>query len=162
MHPRTSPSRSTTHPVHRAFDDERDTAQKATGRVYQWIALIIAGGVIVQFFLAGMGLFGAGSYDAHIQLGWTLHGVAMVGFVAAVVRPRTAQAIIGSGALLGALTIQVSLPGLRNDAPWLAAFHPVLALAILYLAVKIGMPALQSAKTRPNIAEALVEHPTPM
>lgn len=163
MHPRTSPSRSTTHPVHRAFDDERDTVQKATGRVYQWIALIIAGGVIVQFFLAGIGLFGAGSYEAHSQLGWTLHGVAMVGFVAAVVRPRTAQAIIGSGALLGALTIQVSLPGLRNDAPWLAAFHPVLALAILYLAVKIGMAALQSAKVRPaNIAEALVEHPTPM
>jgi peptidoglycan/LPS O-acetylase OafA/YrhL len=156
---RKSHSRST---VHRAFDDERDTAQKAIGRVYRWIALVIAGGVIVQFFLAGMGLFGAGSYDAHIQLGWTLHGVAMAGFVAAVVRPRTTQAIIGSGALLVALTVQVSLPGLRNDAPWLAAFHPVLALAILYLAVKIGMPALQSAKTRPNIAEALIEHPTPM
>ncbi len=149
MHPRTSHSRSTAHLVHRTFDDERDTAQKAAGRVYQWIALIIAGGVIVQFFLAGIGLFGAGSYNAHIQLGWTLHSVAMVCFVAAVVRPRTAQALIGSGALLAALTIQVSLPGLRNDAPWLAAFHPVLALAILYLAAKIGMPALQSTKAQP-------------
>ena len=149
MHPRTSHSRATAHLVHRTFDDERDTAQKAASRVYRWIALIIAGGVIVQFFLAGIGLFGAGSYDAHIQLGWTLHGVAMVCFVAAVVRPRTARAIIGSGALLVALTIQVSLPGLRNDAPWLAAFHPVLALAILYLAAKIGMPALQSTKARP-------------
>lgn len=149
MHPRSSHSRSTAHPVDRAFDDRRDTAQKAIGRVYRWIALVIAGGVIAQFFLAGIGLFGAGSYEAHIQLGWALHGVAMVGVVAAVVRPRTARAMIGSAALLAALTIQVSLPGLRNDAPWLAAFHPVLALAILYLAAKIGMPALQSTKAQP-------------
>jgi hypothetical protein len=51
--------------------------------------------------------------------------------------------------LLVALTIQVSLPGLRDNAPWLAAFHPVLALVILYLAAKIGMPALRSTKVRP-------------
>jgi peptidoglycan/LPS O-acetylase OafA/YrhL len=146
---RTSRFATDAHPVHRAFTDRRDTAHKAIGDVYRWIALVIAGGVIVQFFLAGIGVFGAGSYRAHIQLGWTLHGVAIVGFVAAIVRPRTARAIIGSAALLVALTIQVSLPGLRNDAPWLAAFHPVLALAILYLAAKIGMPALQSAKLRP-------------
>jgi hypothetical protein len=163
VHPRTSPSRSAPHPVHQAFHDERDTAQTAAGRVYQWIALIIAGGVIVQFLLAGIGLFGAGSYEAHIQLGWTLHGLAMVGFVVAVVRPRTVQAIIGAAALLVALTIQVSLPGLRNDAPWLAAFHPVMAIAILYLAARIGMPTLQSAKGQPaRSAEARIEHPTPM
>jgi hypothetical protein len=148
----TSHSESSANPVRPAFDDERVTTQKAIGRVYRWIALVIAGGVIAQFFLAGIGLFGAGSYEAHMQLGWALHSVAMAGFVAAVVRPRTAQAIVGSAALVVAITIQVSLPGLRNDAPWLSAFHPVLALAILYLAARIGMPALQSGKIRRLIA----------
>jgi peptidoglycan/LPS O-acetylase OafA/YrhL len=145
----TSRPGPTATPVHRALDDERDPAEHGFGRVYRWIALVIAAGVIVQFFLAGVGVFGAGSYEAHIQLGWTLHGLAMVGFVAALIRPRTARAMLGSGALVVALTIQVSLPGLREDAPWLAAFHPLLALAILYLAAKIGMPAVQRAEVRP-------------
>jgi hypothetical protein len=35
-------------------------------------------------------------------------------------------------------TIQIALPGLRDDAPWLAAFHPLVALVILGLSSHIG------------------------
>ena len=35
-------------------------------------------------------------------------------------------------------TVQIYLPELRDDAPWLAAFHPVLALLVLGLAAHIG------------------------
>jgi hypothetical protein len=58
------------------------------------------------------------------------------------VGPRTRDAIVLSVVFVVVFTIQVMLPGARDDSPWLAAFHPLLALAVLGLAVRIGMPAL--------------------
>ena len=40
------------------------------------------------------------------------------------------------------VTIQIALVGARDDAPGVAALHPVLALFALGLAFHIGMPAL--------------------
>jgi len=115
---------------------------------FQWISALIASGIVVQFLLGGIGVFGAGGYEGHIALGWALHTLSMVEFVVAVVRPRTKQAIGGSAALLVGLTVQVSLPGMRNDAPWLAAFHPLLALAVLLVAARMGAPVLRTVLPR--------------
>jgi hypothetical protein len=62
--------------------------------------------------------------------------------IAAIVGPRTRQAIVMSIVFFVVFTIQVMLPGAQDDSPWLAAFHPVLALAVLGLAAHIGMPAI--------------------
>ena len=99
--------------------------------------LIVALGVL-QFFLAGLGIFGAESFSAHETVGGILHGLTILVFLLAIAGPRTGQDI-GMGFALAALTtLQISLPGLRDDAPWLAAFHPVLALLVLGLAAAIG------------------------
>jgi cytochrome b561 len=110
--------------------------------LYHWLALLIAAGAVVQFFLAGVGVFGAGSFEAHKTLGFSLHTASIVVLLAAIVGPRTREAILMSIAFVVVFTIQVSLPGARDDSPWLAAFHPVLGLAVLGLAVRIGTPAL--------------------
>jgi hypothetical protein len=44
--------------------------------------------------------------------------------------------------LAALLTIQIALVGARDDAPGLAALHPVLALFALGLAFHMGMPLL--------------------
>ena len=99
--------------------------------------LIVALGVL-QFFLAGVGVFGASSYEAHRSVGFALHGVTIVVFLLAIAGPRTGRDI-GMGFVLAALTtLQISLPGLRDDAPYVAAFHPLLALLVLGLAAHIG------------------------
>ena len=99
--------------------------------------LVVALGVL-QFFLAGLGIFGAESFSAHETVGGILHGLTILVFLLAIAGPRTGQDI-GMGFVLAALTtLQISLPGLRDDAPWLAAFHPVLALLVLGLAAHIG------------------------
>jgi len=111
--------------------------------VYEWISALIALGIVVQFLLAGAGVFGAAGYEHHVTLGWVVHTLSMVGFVVALIAPRTKRSIGTSAALLAGLTLQVSLPELRTDSPWIAAFHPVLALAMLALAARIGSPALR-------------------
>jgi hypothetical protein len=114
--------------------------------VYHGLALLIAAGVVVQFFLAGLGIFGAESFDAHEGLGWALHTASIALFLLALVGPRTGRAIGMGFALLVLLTVQVLLPGLRDDAPGLAALHPVVALAVLGLAFHIGMPMIVSRR----------------
>jgi hypothetical protein len=110
--------------------------------VHHWVALLIAVGAVVQFFLAGVGVFGADSFDAHKGLGWSLHTASIVVLLAAIVGPRTRHAIVLSIVFIVVFTIQVLLPGARDDSPWIAAFHPVLGLAVLGLAAHLGMPAI--------------------
>ena len=100
-----------------------------------WLALALG---VLQFFLAGLGIFGASSFSAHETVGYLFHTIAVLVFVLAVAGPRTGQDI-GMGALFAVLaTVQIYLPELRGDAPVLAAIHPLLALLLLGLAAHIG------------------------
>jgi hypothetical protein len=116
--------------------------RNAATAVYHWVALLILAGGVVQFLLAGAGVFGAQSFEAHEGLGWMLHTAAILVVIAAIVGPRTRQAIVISIVFFVVFTIQAMLPGVSDDAPWVAAFHPVLALAVLGFAAHIGMPAI--------------------
>jgi len=109
---------------------------------YYWLALLIAVAIVVQVFLAGVGVFGANSFDAHESFGWMIHSAAILLFILALIGPRTRRAIGMSFGLLVLMTVQIELVGARDDEPYVAAFHPVLALFVLGLALHIGMPAI--------------------
>ena len=99
--------------------------------------LIVALGVL-QFFLVGLGFFAGESFEAHEGLGWGIHSLTILVLLLSILGPRTQRDIVLGVALFVVTTIQTSLPGLRDDAGWLAAFHPVLALLVLGLAAHIG------------------------
>ena len=112
--------------------------RKGLSTAYSGVAWLIVALGVLQFFLAGLGIFGAESFDAHETVGGILHGLTVLVFLLAIAGPRTGRDI-GMGFALAALTtLQISLPELRDDAPWVAAFHPVLALLVLGLAAHIG------------------------
>jgi hypothetical protein len=116
---------------------------------YHGLALLMAVGIVVQVFLAGLGIFGAESFSAHEGFGWMLHTASIVVFLLALLGPRTGRTIgLGFG-LLALLTVQVMLVGAREDAPYLAALHPVLALFALGLAFHIGMPLVSRRRGGP-------------
>ena len=109
---------------------------------YEGLALFIAVGIVVQVFLAGLGIFGAKSFKAHEDWGVVLHSLSIVVFLLALIGPRTRRTIgLGFGLAL-LLTVQIALVSTRDDAPGLAALHPVLALFALGLAFHIGMPLI--------------------
>jgi hypothetical protein len=111
--------------------------------VYGWLALVWAGLVVLQVFFAGLGIFGASSFDTHKAFGNVLHGLTALLLLLAIAGPRTGRDIGMAAGLFILVTIQIGLVSARDDAPGLAALHPVLALFAIGLAVHMGLHVLR-------------------
>jgi hypothetical protein len=120
--------------------------------VYGVLALLWAAAVVLQVFFAGMGIFGASSFKTHTDFGGILHGFTAVLLILAIIGPRTGPDIGMAAALVILVTVQIGLVGARDDAPGLAALHPVLALAALGLAVHMGLHVLRGRRAVPVAA----------
>ena len=93
---------------------------------------LMALGVLVQVYLAGLGLFGTEGFGTHEDVGWMVHTIGMVAILLAIIGPRTKVTILGALALFVLNTAQIMLS--QSDTAGLAALHPTLALAVLGLA----------------------------
>ena len=96
--------------------------------------------IAIQFFLAGIGLFGAGTMAGHRDFGYVLSLLPLFLVVAAAIG-RTGRLVWLSGALLVLTFVQTLLPLLRDDLPFVAALHPVNALVLAGLTAAIGRRA---------------------
>jgi Family of unknown function (DUF6220) len=99
------------------------------------LAVIYIAGVVVQFFLAGLGTFGATTFDAHRAFGLVLAALTLVLLVLAVVgkvpRLLTGLCVV----LLGLNVLQMFLA--QVDVEEVAALHVVNALGIVFVAYEI-------------------------
>jgi hypothetical protein len=97
------------------------------------VTAVFVVGSLLQVFLAGLGIFGAESFEPHETVGGIVHALAIVGFLLALASPaRKRDAPL---ALLLALLVtgQILLVDTRDDAPGLAALHPLLGVLDLGL-----------------------------
>lgn len=102
-------------------------------RAHRTVGWGFVGLVVLQFFLAGIGVFGAASFDAHAINGTLLLVLALV-LVLLALAGRLGGGVIAISVLLFVLTgVQGALPGLRDGAAVIAALHPLNALALLVL-----------------------------
>lgn len=100
--------------------------------VFYGLAVIYLLGVVAQLFLAGLGVFGATTYDAHRAVGFGLGLLSIVllglAFGAKMPRPLTGLALL----LLLLNVAQVVL--IQIDVEEIKALHVVNALAIAFVA----------------------------
>jgi hypothetical protein len=95
-------------------------------------ALIYMLGVVVQFFLAGLALFGSASYESHEGLGYVL-GLVSVALLAIAVVAKMPRTLTGLSIILLALNV-AQIIFLRIDIEEIKALHVVNALAIALVA----------------------------
>ncbi len=112
--------------------------QRILSQIHPWLARIFLAGLLLQFYLAGTALFGVGSFVPHRMVGSALTILAILFPVLALVG-RLGRQRIGLSVLLLVLTIiQIMLPALRGSAAWIAALHPVNALALMGISATMG------------------------
>ena len=90
--------------------------------------------VVIQVFLAGAGLFKLTDFTPHGYLGWYLALVPVVLVTLAVVAQVDRRTLLLSMALVVVTGIQPELAAGRRENPVVAAFHPVNALLMFWLA----------------------------
>lgn len=106
--------------------------------VFAWLFVAL---VVTQFFFAGLFIFGAGSKDLHVGLGYSLFFVAIL-YTLFALAARLPWRWSGLTALL--IVLVLVQPMLATaPIPLLAALHPVNALLIFTLALYLAVRARQ-------------------
>jgi hypothetical protein len=107
--------------------------------VSAWLILVV---VIVQFFLAGLGVF-AGDFQMHELLGYTIFFLMLLVLVVALAA-RLPWRTLGLTALLPVLVFlqSIFIEAWNNGLAYIAALHVVNGLAIFSLA---GILAVRSS-----------------
>lgn len=127
--------------------------RRAAALLHLSLAVLIAAAVVVQVYLAGASIFGAGqgALDAHRAVGWSAHTGEILLIVAALVArlPRTDTLL--SLALVAIGTAQVAL---ASSVKWLGGLHPLFALVVLALAITLASRGLRRRHAVPSTERA--------
>lgn len=134
----------------------------------RYVTAIFFLGVIVQFFLVSVGLFGmkdgktidnAGSLDPHRAFGFILSdGGALLFLVLALLAWPTPRRLLGAWILLAVLAfVQPVLADFHHQ--WVGMFHPVNALLLLGLSGRLAHYAWTARKSQ-DVAAAPAAAPS--
>ena len=105
-------------------------------RAHLVLAWLLVAGIVVQVFLAGLGVFDDPAFFlTHATWGYTLEALPFLMFVlAAIGRLGRRQVVFGLG-IFGMFLLQSVFVVLRVDLPMVAALHPVNGFAILFVSI---------------------------
>ena len=111
-------------------------------RAHLVVAWAFVAGVILQVFLAGLGVFDSPArFVDHVTWGYTLEILPVLLLVLAAIGRLGRRQVIFAAALFGMFILQSILVVLRADLPMVAALHPVNGFAILFLGTVVAREA---------------------
>lgn len=109
---------------------------------YLVLAWAFVAGVVVQVFFIGLALFaGSENIELHVTLGWILHLIPLLILAAAALARAGRRRILEATALAAVVFAVPILATLRQDAPVVAALHPVGAIIAFWLAIIVARGA---------------------
>ena len=103
---------------------------KKVESAYRFLAWVVFAAVVLEFFLAGLGVWEAVGFGSHELLGWLILAVAVALLVLAL-WGRLGRERVGPAASLVALVMLTAfLAAAGGLSPFLGALHPVAAGAV--------------------------------
>jgi hypothetical protein len=116
--------------------DGRVVSVAIARRIHFIVAVLFVAGVVVQVFLAGLGVFdSAARFATHRDWGYTLEILPILMLVLSAVGRLGRRLAIYAVALFVMFILQSVFVAVRVDYPVVAALHPVNGFAILLLGV---------------------------
>jgi hypothetical protein len=116
---------------------------RSIGRtVHLALAWLLVAGLVVQVFLAGLGVFkGSASFASHRDWGYLLELLPfLLLIVGLVARLGRRPALLAAG-IFGLFILQSVLVAVRDTMPEVAALHPVNGFLITFLAIVLARDA---------------------
>jgi len=108
---------------------------------FPWLTWLYVASLVIQVFLAGLAVFNdPATFHTHVDFGRIVVGLLtlllpIVAWVGQLPSLRLA------GGILLFYLLQTGLPEVRASLPAVAALHPVLALGLFWLAVRLAIQA---------------------
>ena len=110
--------------------------------VHLGLAWLLVAGLVVQIFLAGLGVFaGASNFATHRDWGYLLEGLPFFMGVAAFFGRLGRRQIWLAFGIFGLFLLQSILLLARDSTPAIAAIHPVNGFLIAWLAIMVAREA---------------------
>ena len=117
-------------------------ARRIARTVHPWVAALLVIGLLVQIFLAGMGVFaGASSFVTHRDVGFMLQVLPFLLILTAVLGGHGRRHAIPATVMFIQFFLQSILLLWRDDLPAIAALHPVNGVLILLIAAWLAWDA---------------------
>ena len=109
--------------------------------VFPWLAWLYVASLLIQVFLAGLAVFNdPATFRIHVDFGRIVVGLLSLLLPIIAWLGRLPSTRLAAGVLLFYL-LQTVLPEVRASYPAVAALHPVLALGLFWLAVRLASQA---------------------
>lgn len=109
-------------------------------------AWLLLAGVVLQVFLAGLGLFKLSDWRLHADFGWALGSAPILLLVLALVARLERRTVWLTAGLTLAAVLQPELAAARHTAPLVAAFHPLNALIVFWLAWLVARRSIEHVR----------------
>lgn len=107
-------------------------------RAFPWLAWLYVASLLVQVFLAGLAVFSdPATFAIHVDFGRIVVGLLSLLLPIVAWLGRLPLVRLSAGVLLFYL-FQTGLPEVRASYPVVAALHPVFALVLFWLAVRLA------------------------
>ena len=119
-------------------------------------------GIVIQVLLAGAAVFDVIDFAPHAGLGWSLASAPLILVLLAIAAAASRGTILLAVLLTVDAMLQPELAAARDDAPVIAALHPVNALLVFWLALLVARRAVALAREpTPLVGRAATEVPAP-
>ena len=119
------------------------------------VAWLLVAGVVVQIFLAGLGVFrGPEAFANHRDFGFMLELLPLVLLLLGLVAGLGRRAALLAAGIFGLFMLQSVFVGMRADAPEVAALHPVNGFLITLLSIVLARDAWLGRRATADISSA--------
>ena len=116
--------------------------QRAARPIHLALAWLLVAGLVVQIFLAGLGVFaGASNFATHRDVGYLLQALPFFMAIAAWLGKLGRREIVVAVVIFALFFVQSLLVLARDSVPAIAALHPVNGFLVTWLAVGIARDA---------------------
>jgi len=115
-------------------------------RAFPWLVWLYVASLLVQVFLAGLAIFNdPATFAVHVEFGRAVLGVMSLLLPIVAWIGRLPFVRLSAGVLLF-YVFQTSLPEVRASYPVVAALHPMFALVLFWLAVRLAGQARHASR----------------